>query len=293
MSRAVLQEFMVRAGGVATTRQLEDVFTRTTLEHAVEEGLITRVERGRYALPSLAEARRHAHRLGGTLALTSAALEWGWPVKTVPERPTVAVAPGRNISPARRGGIHLTWRSLTPADIAVGGLHTSAIRTVLDCASSLPFDEGLAVADSALRSGLVTPGALATAAEEHPRRGRARVLRVARLASHLSANPFESVLRAAAVDAAPDMGWLPQHEVRAAGRVLRPDVACPDLRIALEADSFEFHGQRGALVTDCWRYNQLTVAGWLVLRFAWEQVMFEGEWVVRMIAGAVAQRLAA
>jgi hypothetical protein len=245
MSRAVLQEFMVRAGGVATTRQLEDVFTRRTLEHAVDEGLIVRVERGRFALPSLTEARRHAHRLGGTLALTSAALEWGWPVKTVPERPTVAVAPGRNISPARREGIDLTWRSLAPADIAVGGPHTSAVRTVLDCASSLPFDEGLAVADSALRSGLVTPDALTTAAEEHPRRGRARVLRVARLASPLSANPFE------------------------------------------------FHGQRGALVTDCWRYNQLTVAGWLVLRFAWEQVMFEGEWVVRMIAGAVAQRLAA
>lgn len=283
----------MRAGGVATTRQLEDVFTRTTLRRAVGEGLLLRVERGRYALPSLAEARRHAHRLGGTLALTSAALEWGWPVKSVPERPCVAVAPGRNISPARREGIDVTWRALTPADIAVGGPHTSAIKTVLDCAASLPFDEGLAVADSALRSGMVTPADLTTAAQGHARRGRARVLRVARVASPLAENPFESVLRAAAVEAAPHVAWEPQHEVRAAGRVLRPDVACPGLRIALEADSFEFHGRRGALVTDCWRYNQLIVAGWLVLRFAWEQVMFEWDWVVRMIAGAVAQRLAA
>jgi len=47
------------------------------------------------------------------------------------------------------------------------------------------------------------------------------------------------------------------------------------------------------LTADCWRYDELTVAGWLVLRFAWEQVMFQQDWVARMVAGAVEQRLAA
>jgi len=292
MSRAVLHEFMVQAGGIATTQQLRHVFTRRTIERAVREGMLTRVERGRFALPQLDDGRRHAHRLGGVLALTSAALQWGWPVKTVPEQPWVAVDPGRNISPARREGVQVTWRRLTPADVAVG-LHTSATRTVLDCAAELPFDEALAVADSALRSRVVSRADLQAAAHEHPPRGRARVRRVVGLASPLAANPFESVLRAAAVDAAAALAWVPQLAVPAAGRVLHPDVACADLRIALEADSFEFHGRRSALVTDCWRYNQLTVAGWLVLRFAWEQVMFEYDWVVRIIAAAVAQRLAA
>jgi hypothetical protein len=292
MSRAVLQEFMVQAGGIATTRQLQQVFTRRTLERAVKAGLVIRVERGRYALPQLEDARHHAHRLGGVLALTSAALEWGWPVKTVPTEPWVAVGPGRNISPDRREGAQVTWRRLTPADVAIGP-HTTAIRTVLDCAAELPLDEALAVADSALRSGLVGRAELETAAQEHPRRGRARVRRVVGLASPLAANPFESVLRAAAVDAAATLQWVPQLPVPVAGRQLHPDVGCSDLRIALEADSFEFHGERRALVADCWRYDELTVAGWLVLRFAWEQVMFEYDWVVRMIAGAVAQRLAA
>lgn len=292
MSRAVLHEYLVQAGGVATTQQLQQVFTRRTIERAVGEGLVIRLERGRYALPQLEDARRQAHRLGGVLALTSAALEWGWPVKTVPEQPCVAVDPGRNISPARREGVQVTWRRLRPADVAAGP-HTSAIRTVLDCAAELPFDEALAVADSALRSGLVSRADLERAAHEHPLRGRVRVRRVAGLASALAANPFESVLRAAAVDAAGTFAWLPQLAVPAAGRRLHPDVACADLRIALEADSFEFHGQRSALVTDCWRYNQLTVAGWLVLRFAWEQVMVEYDWVARMIAAAVARRLAA
>jgi hypothetical protein len=292
MSRAVLQEFMVRAGGVATTQQLHQVFTRRTLERAVREGLLIRVERGRYAVPELDDARHHAHRLGGVLALTSAALEWGWAVKTVPERPWVAVDPGRNISPDRRKGAQVTWRRLAPGDVAVGR-HTAAIRTVVDCAAELPFDESLAVADSALRSGLVSRAQLEAAAREHPQRGRARVRRVVDLASPLSANPFESVLRAAAVEAAATIPWVPQLAVSVAGRLLHPDVACVELRIALEADSFEFHGARRALVSDCWRYDELTVAGWLVLRFAWEQVMFEYDWVVRMIAGAVARRLAA
>ena len=38
----------------------------------------------------------------------------------------------------------------------VEGWATSKVRTVLDCAAELPFDEALAVADSALRHGDVT-----------------------------------------------------------------------------------------------------------------------------------------
>jgi very-short-patch-repair endonuclease len=40
-----------------------------------------------------------------------------------------------------------------------------------------------------------------------------------------------------------------------------------------EADSFTWHGSRGALRRDCRRYNALAVRGWTVLRFPWEDVM--------------------
>ena len=49
------------------------------------------------------------------------------------------------------------------ADEVVDGV-TSPLRTVLDCARRLPFSEALAVADSALRSGLVTEDELRLAA---------------------------------------------------------------------------------------------------------------------------------
>jgi len=47
----------------------------------------------------------------------------------------------------------------------------------------------------------------------------------------------------------------------------------------IEADSFEFHGRRKALKNDCERYNAFVTAGWTVLRFSWEHVMFEPDYV--------------
>jgi len=55
-----------------------------------------------------------------------------------------------------------------------------------------------------------------------------------------------------------------------------------------EADSFEHHGHRSALVADCRRYNELVVRGWLVLRFAWEHVMFDPDWVESTLRASIA-----
>jgi very-short-patch-repair endonuclease len=58
----------------------------------------------------------------------------------------------------------------------------------------------------------------------------------------------------------------------------------------LEADSFEHHGHRSALARDCQRYSELTSRGWLVLRFAWEHVIFDPAWVAGRVGEAVALR---
>ena len=70
----------------------------------------------------------------------------------------------------------------------------------------------------------------------------------------------------------------------------RVDLADEHLRIVLEADSHEFHTKRQHFDRDCRRYNGLTVGGWLVLRFSWEQVMFEPDLVREVIERAVALR---
>ena len=69
---------------------------------------------------------------------------------------------------------------------------------------------------------------------------------------------------------------------------IRPDLSDEALRIALEADSFTWHGSRDALKRDCRRYNLLVLAGWRVLRFTWEDVMLTPDQVRATLEAAVA-----
>jgi very-short-patch-repair endonuclease len=100
---------------------------------------------------------------------------------------------------------------------------------------------------------------------------------------------LESVLRATLVGSR-IKGFEPQVEVRDDPFRARVDLGDVVRMIALEADSFEFHGSRAALVRDCRRYDELAVRGWLVLRFAWEHVMFEPAWVAETVRSAQQRR---
>ena len=120
----------------------------------------------------------------------------------------------------------------------------------------MPFDEALAVADSALRSLDVSSDNLLRRAAAVPVRHRARCMRVALAADARAANPFESVLRAIALQV-PDLSVEPQVWI---GDVGRPDLVDEGLRI--------------------------------VLRFAWEHVMFRPDYVRTTLVRAVEQALA-
>lgn len=59
----------------------------------------------------------------------------------------------------------------------------------------------------------------------------------------------------------------------------RPDLVDPDLRLVVEAESHRFHSRREGPRRDCRRYTAFAVAGWRVVRFSWEDVMFRPEYV--------------
>ncbi len=162
---------------------------------------------------------------------------------------------------------------------------TSRVRTALDCARTLPFDEALAVLDSALRAGHVRRADLLAAAQTGPRTGRPAALRAIEAASAKAANPFESVLRAIALE-------VVGLDVVAQGQVgpFHADVADLELRIAIEAESFEFHALPEAFRHDIRRYTQMTRLGWLVVRFVWEDVMYRPAYVHAVLADLVALR---
>jgi len=235
-----------------------------------------RLARDRYALPvaDAAAAAAHAHR--GVVSHLSAAVSWGWEVALPPPRPHVTVPKHRRRP--RTSPAHLHWVDLQAWDIDDGV--TTPERTLLDCLRALPFDDGLAVADSALRHGFGQDRlrALARSAQGP---GSSRVRRVADAASGLAANPFESVLRAQALE----VGLKVEPQVWVEG--VRPDLVDVTRNLVLEADSFSWHGSRAALRRDCRRYNRLVIAGWVVLRFAWEDVMHERDHTRSVLAAVV------
>ena len=58
--------------------------------------------------------------------------------------------------------------------------------------------------------------------------------------------------------------------------------------IAIEANSWAHHATKADHDADCVRYNALVIAGWIVLRFTWEQVMFSPHEVVATMRAAYA-----
>lgn len=152
---------------------------------------------------------------------------------------------------------------------------------------SCPFDQALAIADSALRVGDFTLESLNRMAGPVRGPGSAQVRRVALLASDRAANPFESVLRALAIEVG--LHLRPQVPLYGSRFLGRPDLVDVDRRLIVEADSFEWHGSRSALQRDARRYNAFVLDGWVVLRFSWEDVMHHPDYVRESLARAADQ----
>lgn len=275
---------LLELGGIATRADLVRRTSRADVDRALARGDVVADARGRYALPITDEAVRRAHALSGVLSHTSAAMWRGWEVKSVPEEPHIIVPRKRKVSTERRAGVQLHRSDLHPDD--VDGVATGIEPTLLHCLRSLPFDEGLSVADSALRHG-IPPATLRRVAVSAQGPGSPQVRRIAAEARAEAANPFESVLRAIALGV-PGLHVEPQLLIASATSWVRPDLVDRELGVVLEADSFEWHGGRGSLRKDARRYNLLLVDGWIVLRFAWEDVMFDQAYVRSVLVGAVA-----
>ncbi|GAA1670799.1 hypothetical protein GCM10009745_11770 [Kribbella yunnanensis] len=272
-------ELLDRRGGVATFGDLRAVMSGRAVRTALADGEIRRVAKGVYALPTSPVALTAARSHGGVVSHLSAAQHWGFGVIDRPVLPHVTLPPGRV---RRLTGLpcRLHWAEVAAIDDV-----TTPIRTVLDCIRTLPLAEALAVADSALRMGAFDHDELLQAAAAIRGPHRRRILYVAGLADLRAESVLESGLRSLTIEAGLE-GFVPQWEVRDREFSARIDLAHPRLRLGLEADGFEFHGNRQAFTRDCRRQVALTVRGWRILRFSWEDIRYDGRWVVRSIEGA-------
>ena len=280
-----LGEVMQRHGGMSTRAALVRATSRAEVDRALADGTVVRAGQGRYVLPDVDAASRTAHAMNGVLCLTSAALHHGWEVKKAPDTPHVLVPRKRNVPEHLRRKVVLHRRDLGPDDVSGGA--TSRELTLEQCLRLLPYDEALAIADSALRHG--EHATLARAAALVRGRGQRQAERVAREARAESANPFESVARAIC-HGVPGLHVEPQVTICDAFVWARPDLVDRELELVVECESYEWHGDRAGFRKDVRRYTLLTASGWIVLRFTWEDVMLRPDWVQALLARTVAAR---
>lgn len=299
-------------GGTGTRDDCLTAVSAGVLRGAVKAGHVVRVGRGLYGLPQLVSAATHlpaatrswsqtdeddaeilelhrqlavAQAHDAALSHRSAARHYGWPVLVDPECIELVVPRGRRVRP--RPTVSVRRRETTAEERR---LHvTSPSTTVVHCAVDLPFDEALAVADSALRSELLGAHTLRNAADTYRGRNAAQVRRVAGAADGLAANPFESALRAV-VSTVPGLHVVPQVLIEDGDFAARVDLADIARRIVLEADSYEFHGSARRFVEDIDRYDELVARDWLVLRFTLDQVRNRQEWLRTTVEAAVLTR---
>jgi very-short-patch-repair endonuclease len=279
-------EVLERQRGLATYADLVQATSRRQLAEAVRLGLVERLGRGLYVLPGRPTDRTVAVAYDGVVSHLSAAVEWDLPLLVQPAKPHITVPTKRRSRPGPAAVLHSG--PISPRDRA--NRFTSLVRTVMDCARILPFGEALAVADAALASGLTRKDQLIRAAAAMRGPGRPNARRVAALADGYVDSFLESMLRALLLEAGIE-GFEPQVSVESGSLRVRVDLGHRKARVALEADSFEFHGSRAALAADCRRYDELVAAGWLVLRFSYEQTLSDAAWVVEMVSRTLARAL--
>lgn len=221
-------------------------------------------------------AVRDAVALGGVLACVSAAVALGLPVLFT--GPTHVVVP-RGWSHAKLSGVIVHRRDLDAEDVC--GVATTLLRTVIDCARELPLREALVICDAALRAGL-DRSRLREAAKSLRGPGAAKVRDVARLCDAQAESPIETLLRLIARE----FGRVdPQVWIDGVGRV---DLIL-DGWLVLEADGFEFHSTRAHYREDRRRANALVAAGYVLLRFSYEDVVHHPDYVAETIRRVLAQ----
>jgi hypothetical protein len=173
---------------------------------------------------------------------------------------------------------------------------TDATRTTIDCCSALPALRAEAVMDDALHERLTSIDRLDRRIDALSARGRNGIAQARRLLDKRireDERPESRLTRRllSLIQSSTLPNPVSLHEIRLPdGRTLHPDLAYPDLFIAIEADSYRHHTDDFAWRLDRRRDNALQPLGWIVLRFTWDDVINKPDYVIGVIASALRQR---
>ena len=165
---------------------------------------------------------------------------------------------------------------------------TTAARTVVDLARTLPFTDGVVLADSALGQEKTTKPELQrilAAGKSWPGVQRAR--KVVEFADERSESPLESVARVVFDQESLDAPEL-QATVRTANAAARVDFLWPERKVIAEADGLAKYNDRNDLIAQLERDRLLRDAGYKVIHFTWRELVENPVVVIARIRQALA-----
>jgi very-short-patch-repair endonuclease len=275
-----------RQGGVITHAQLVALgLSRQSIERRIANGRLHRVHRGVYLVGHavLADGRRWAAVLalgeGTFVSHHSAADAYGFRATS---SPLIHVSVRGRAGRKPHAGIRVHRPRALPDDevTTLRGLPiTTPARTILDLAAAGLRPRALETAlDQAEQQRLIDFAELHELLARYPRRPGTRLLK-AQLERYSGPVDTRSRLERLVHELCDARGLpRPSENTVIEGRVR--DFHWPHRRLVVEADSYRWHRSPSALNDDRERDVELTLAGYTVLRFTWEQVTRRSQYVI-------------
>jgi len=294
----LLRELAARQHGVVARRQLlaAGLTARMIERRAAGRQLVT-LHRGVYAVGH-ARLRREGHWLAAVLAAgpgallshrDAAALHG---LRPPGDRQRIEVTTTGRATSTPRIDVHATSTLDARDKATVAGIPTTSIaRTLVDLAAVVtPRELRKALAEAERRRLDVTGIERAMAATVRRNgRGHAELRRALDELRTIGAPVTRSELEDRFL-ALLDAHDLPRPATNASVEGMEVDACWPDRRVAVELDGWRDHGTRRAFQEDRQRGNDLTAAGWMLLRFTWADVTHGADGTVERMRRALAPR---
>jgi len=285
--RAVV-EVASRQHAVISLAQLEQAgLGRHAVAHRVKAGWLRPLHRGVYLIGPL--ETEHSRAMAAALAAGPGALISHYPAAVLwdlrpPMEGPIDVTVPRKIR--SRPGIRIHQAALHAQDITRrhGIPVTSAARTLLDIAATEPTAELDRALNEAGLQRRISPHSLNEQFSRYPRhRGTAALRKATEAGPHLTRSDLERI----ALDLI-RRARLPEPETNVRIEGYEVDLVWRNHNLIVEIDSWAFHSMRSSFEQDRRRDQQLTTAGYRVIRVTDRQLTNEPEFVVATLTRALA-----
>ncbi|MEV4416644.1 hypothetical protein [Catellatospora sp. NPDC049609] len=205
------------------------------------------------------------------------------------DRAHLVVPAGARLNQRQHAAVHRMLLADDEVETHRGFPVTRPSRTCWDLALWLDLVPAVMIIDALLRAKLVTAEELGELARARfGRHGSARAAKAFGLADGRAESPQETRLRLGLV-----RNGLPRPEpqfpVPVGGRVLHPDLAWPEYKVAIEYDG-EWHDSPDQFHLDRKRLNLLVADGWIVLHVTSRRLRTDFPGVLREVKTALTSR---